>query len=152
VVEALEVRVGDESQEVPVPGLVAGEDRQVPVLLLVLPGVAVEPTPRSDVGLHPEDGLDAPGPRLPVEVERAEHDPVVGEPDRRHPELLGPVEQADRIGARGDGDAGEPVEQRELGVRMEMDEALTHVRTSGEGSPHRPLRLVWKTCGLMTPL
>ena len=38
VVEALEVRVGDQLQQVPVARLVLGEEREVAVLLLVLPG------------------------------------------------------------------------------------------------------------------
>ncbi|HEX6208056.1 MAG TPA: hypothetical protein VF058_06810, partial [Actinomycetota bacterium] len=107
VVEALEVGVGDEPQEVPVAGLVPGQDREVPVLLLVLAGVAVEPRARRHVGLDAEDRLDPSRPGLTVEVERAEHHAVVGEADRRHPHLGGPVEHRGRAAARRD--AREPV-------------------------------------------
>jgi hypothetical protein len=42
VVEALDVRRGNQAQEVPIALLVASEDRQVAVVLVVFPGRAVE--------------------------------------------------------------------------------------------------------------
>jgi hypothetical protein len=135
VVEALEVRVGDELEEVPVAGLVAHEDREVAVLLLVLPGRAVEPAGRGDVGLDAHDRLHAgllPGR---VEVERPEHHAVVGHGERRHPELGGPVEHV--------ADAGRPVEERILRMRVQVDEAL-----AGHGPHESPGKVAVRTsCG-----
>ena len=118
VVEALEVRVGDQLEEVPVPGLVPSQDREVPVLLLALTRGPLEPGRGRDVGLDPHDRLD-PGrdPGL-VELQRPEHRTVVGERERRHPELGGPLEQ--RLDPRG------PVQQGELGVHVEVNEAVRH--------------------------
>jgi hypothetical protein len=116
MVEALEVRVRDELQKVSVAGLVLGEDREVPVLLLALAGRPVEARAGRDVGLHAEDRLDAGRPPRFVELQRAEHPAVVGDGDRGHPGLGGFLEE--RL------DAGGPVEQRELRVRVEVHEAV----------------------------
>ncbi len=156
MVEALQVGVGHEAEQVPVPPLVPGQDGEVPVVLIVLAGGPVEAGAGGHVRLDPEDGLDAPRPRLLVEVQGSEHDPVVGEPHGRHAQLLGLLEDAGGSRLGGDGDAGEAVEEGELGVRVKMDEALPHVRQYRPPSRLRRLprgaRPVWKTCGLMTPL
>src|SRR5919201_405833 len=51
-----------------------------------------------------------------VELERAEHHPVIGDRERRHPERGRALEQR--------GDPGGAVEQRVLGMGVEVDEAL----------------------------
>ncbi len=87
VVEPLDAGVGDDLQEVPVAGLVPRDEREVPVRLVVVPALAVEPRGRRDVGLDPDDRLD---PRVPgglVEVQGAEHDAVVRDGDGGHAEL-----------------------------------------------------------------
>jgi hypothetical protein len=112
VVEALEVRGGDELQEIPVSPLVAGEEGEVVVLLLVLAGLAVEPRARRDVGLDAEDRLDAVGMRCLVEAERAEHHAVIGDRDRRHRHALGLREDRRRRPVRcGCLDPGRPVQE-----------------------------------------
>jgi hypothetical protein len=146
VVEPLEVRRGHELQQVPVPDLVACEERQVVVLLLVLAGLAVEPRARCHVGLDAEDGLDAVGMRRLVEAESAEHHPVVGDGDRGHVHPLGFREdrRGRSVGCRRL-DAGGPVEQRILGVNVQMDETVSRDRGDlRRGVFHtRPGRL-WK--------
>ena len=84
VVEALEVCRGHELQQVPVAGLVLGEEREVVVLLFVLPRVPLEPRARRDVGLHPDDRLDAGGSPGLEEPQRAEHGAVIRDRHRRH--------------------------------------------------------------------
>jgi hypothetical protein len=139
VVEALQVRVRDQLQQVPVAGRVAGQDREVAVLLLALPWRALEARRGRHVGLDADDRLDAGrDPRL-VEPERAEHRPVVGDRERRHPGCLRAFEQG--VDPRG------AVQERELGVGVEVDEALHAVplASSEPGS-------LWETCGLLTRL
>ena len=85
VVEALEVGLRHEPEQVAVPGLVLGQERQVVVLLLALAGGPVEPRARRHVRLDPDDRRDARGPRGLVEPERAEHGAVVRDRQRRHP-------------------------------------------------------------------
>ena len=127
VIEALEVGLGDELEEVAVAGLVLGEQGQVVVLLLRLARCAVEPRSGGDVGLHADDRLDPDGPGRLVELERAEHRAVVGHRERRH--VVG-----QRLGEhRGGGGVGlrrfdpcRAVQQRVFGVGMEVDEPLRH--------------------------
>ena len=115
VVEPLEVGGGDQAQEVPIPGLVPRQDREVPVLLLALAGRPLEPRRGGHVRLDPEDRLDADlGPGL-VERQRAEHRAGVGDGQRRHLLLGRPREQ--RV------DPGGPVQQRVFGVVVKVNEA-----------------------------
>ena len=114
-VEALEVSPGAEPDEVPVAFRVLRQDYEMGVLrrsvfrFLAGPTVAV-----SHVRLEPEHRSEASlsGPLL--EVPGAVQIAVVGEGERRHPQLLGPVEQ--RIDPVG------PVEKGILTMRMEMNE------------------------------
>ena len=113
-VVALEERQRRELHEVAVPGGVGREHRQVMVGGLPV-SRPVEAALGCDVGFDADDGLDAGGPALQVEGDGPVHDAVVGEPDRRHPELLRPGEHL--------GDAAGPVEHRVLRVGVEMHEA-----------------------------
>jgi hypothetical protein len=70
-----------------------------------------------DVHLAADERLDAVLARLAVELDRAREAPVVGERDRRHLEL-------GRTG-RELGDAARPVEDRVLGVDVEVNERLS---------------------------
>src|SRR5205823_2930936 len=67
-----------------------------------------------DVDLAPDERLDADLLRLAVELDRAGEAAVIGERDGRHLEL----------GRAGDerGDAARPVEDRVLGVDVEVNE------------------------------
>ena len=78
-------------------------------------GRPVEAALGCDVGFDADDRLDAGGPALQVEGDGPVHDAVVGEPDRRHPELLRPGEHL--------GNAAGPVEHRVLRVGVQMHEA-----------------------------
>ena len=67
-----------------------------------------------DVDLAAEDGLDAFVPRRLVEVDRAGERAVIGERDGRHLELGGALREVR--------DPAGPVEDRVLGVDVEVDE------------------------------
>ena len=87
-----------------------------------------------DVDLAAEDRLDAALAGRVVEHHRREHVAVLGHRQRRHLQRGGLVEQfVDAAGA---------VEQRELGVEMEMDE-LSHraLTPSGRRDPGRGARI-----------
>ena len=108
VVVALEVAERGELDQVRVPLVRLGEDGQVGVALLLLQAVV------GDVDLAADDRLDPLLLRLAVQLDRAGERAVVGERDRRHLQLRGP---------RGErGDPARPVEDRVLGVDVEMDE------------------------------
>ena len=115
VIEALEVRLRDELDEVLVAGEVAHEDREVvgafiaPVLRAALRVLA-----RRHVELGAEDRLD---PRFlggEVEIDPAEKVAVVGERDGRELEVLGLLDQLLELGGA--------VEQAVLRVHVEVDE------------------------------
>ena len=116
VVEALEVRRGGELEQVAVPGLVLRE--QGDVVGRPLGGVALEPAPRRDVALEADDRLDLLPASLLVELERAVEVAVVGDREGVLTERLGPRDEVR--------DRAEPVQQRVLGVHMEVGE---HRRT-----------------------
>ena len=77
-------------------------------------GLLVQPAAGSDVDLAADDGLDAGLLRGVVELDRAEHVPVVGHRERRELEGGGLGHQAVQAARR--------VEQRILGVQVQMDE------------------------------
>ncbi|MEM1164959.1 MAG: hypothetical protein AAGI30_01565 [Planctomycetota bacterium] len=110
VVEAGEVGLGGEDHEVLPPSGVHGEQHEVEAaigdarLLAAVPRVGVG----SDVGLAPEDGLDARSMAGVVEGHRPEQVAVVGDGHRIHAELFDPGDEPV--------DPVPPVEQRELGV------------------------------------
>src|SRR6266480_867670 len=115
VVVALEVPGRGELDQVPVAGVVLGEQGQVRVALPLRSAVV------GDVNLAADQRLDAVLARLPVQLDRARERPVVCERDRWHLELRG------ALGERRD--PARAVEDRVLGVDVQMDEAgLSHGR------------------------
>ena len=106
--EPLQVGIGHQSKQVPVAHFVPRQDREVPVLLLVVAGRAVEPRLRRHVGLDADDGLHPMAPAGLVEVERTEHDAVIGQGEGRH--AISRRLREEVI------DPGRAVEQRELAV------------------------------------
>ncbi len=114
VVVPLEVRQAGELDQVAVTFQVLDEQDQV-VGIAVGPSFLLMARATRDVGLLPDDGVDPGGFRLQVEIDRAIEHAVVGERDRRHPGL---DRQADHLG-----DPARPIEQAELRVSMEMNEA-----------------------------
>ena len=108
-----------EAHQVHIAGVVSGEQRQM-VGVAVDAALAHEPRARGDVDLTADDRLD---PRVLagfVEVDGAVHDAVVREADRGHLELRGAAHH--RLDAAG------AIEQRVLGVIVEVDEGLGGVR------------------------
>src|ERR1700686_1003089 len=68
-----------------------------------------------NVHLLPDDGVDPGGFRLQIEIDSAVEHTMIGERDRRHP---GFDRQTDHLG-----DPAGPIEEAELRVSMEMNEA-----------------------------
>ena len=117
VVVALEVAGRGELDQVRVAGVVLGEQRQVRVALPLRPAVL------GDVELAADQRLDADLARLAHELDRARERAVVGQRHRRHLEL--------GRARRERGDAARSVEDRVLGVDVQVDEAgLSHGKSS----------------------
>ena len=108
VVVALEVAGRGELDQVRVALVRLGQKGQVRIALLLRPAVV------GDVDLAADDRLHACLPGLLVELDRAGERPMVGEGDGRHLELRGPRREVR--------DAARAVEDRVLGVDVEMDE------------------------------
>ena len=112
-IKALGEGHADEITEVAVAGLIFAQEDQVGVgvvdaVLLVMARA------RRDIDLAADDRLDASGLAGLVKGHRAVHHAVVGHGQRRLPQLFGAFGQLlDAAGA---------VEQRILGMHMEMDE------------------------------
>jgi hypothetical protein len=112
VVVALEVAERAELDEVPVADVVGGEERQVRVALVLLAAVV------DHIDLAADDRPDALVLRRLEELDRARHRAVVGQGHRRHLELRGlPRKRRDPAG---------PVEDRVLGVDVQVDERDAH--------------------------
>ena len=108
--EALQVAGRRELDQIAQPRLVASQQRQV--IALVLDLLTLAPVV-DQVGLEPDDRLHGVLAAGLVELDRAVQDAVVGEPERRHPELGCPRrERLDLAGA---------VEQRILGMDVEVN-------------------------------
>jgi hypothetical protein len=121
VVEALAVGTGGELHEIAVPDITLGEDRHV-IPAVVAPGRPVEPATGRQVRLDADDRLDPDVAGRRREVDDPVHDSVVGD---RHRGL--PI-----VADRGD-EVGHPrrtIEHRELGVDVEMGEAVSQPGTS----------------------
>ncbi len=124
VVEAFEICLRRELHEVAISDLILCEQRQV--ISLVLPaGQSVETRTRCYVRLDTEDRFDADGRRGLVEVDDAVEHAMVGDRDRW-------------LAICGGGphhvlDPRRTVEHRELGVNMEMGEAVAWQRDSSVG-------------------
>ena len=108
VVVALEVAEGAQLDQVRVPLVGLGEEREVRVALRQRTAIV------RDVHLAAEDRLDARLSSLAVELDRPRQGAVVGEGDRGH---LQPRRLLDERG-----DPARTVEDRVLGVDVEMDE------------------------------
>ena len=125
VIEALEVGVGDELQEVLVAGEVLGDEAEVEDGLAVVIGAAVflEAGGFDEVELAADDGLDALGLGGVVELDRAVEIAVVGKGEGGHAEFHGPVhEPVDAAGA---------IEEAVVAVDVEMDEIFISGRHGG---------------------
>ena len=112
VVVALEVAGGGELDQVPVALVGLGQERQVRVALLLLGRVV------ADVHLTADQRLDALLPGVLVELHGAGERAVVGERHSGHLELGRPSGEVR--------DPAGPVEDRELGVNVEVDELGSH--------------------------
>ena len=128
VVHPLHLTDGAQAHEVEVAVVVGGKEREV-IRVAVDAPLAHEPRARRHVDLAADDRLDPGVLASFVKVDRAIHHAVVGHPDRRHLELRRPRDHGR--------DATCPIEQRVLGVVVEVDEGLWGVR-------HR-LGWVWRT-------
>ena len=91
VVEPLQVRVGDQLNEVTVPGVVLGQEGQVVGAFLI--GVARLALAAGHVHLAPDDGFDPCVTALSVELHRAVQRAVVGDGQAVHTQFLGPLHQ-----------------------------------------------------------
>ena len=80
---------------------------------------------RRHVHFAPEDGIQSARSRMIVKDDRREHVPVLGHRNRRHLQLHRLIEQFV--------DSARAVEQRKLGVQMEMDEFRHHLIISRGG-------------------
>ena len=120
VVVALEVRLRDQLDEVPVSRLILGESRQVVPLLVVR--CSVEPAPQRHVQFGPDDRLDAGSRRRLVEVDCPVQPAVVGDRQAVHPKLHAPVNQRFNT--------AEAVQHAVFGMRVQMRE---HVRCKPSG-------------------
>ncbi len=122
VVEARQIRLGDQADEIAVALLRRREDGQVVGVALARLArrlfLAIRPVAGSDVRLDADDRADAVLKSLVEEVEGPEHVAVVGDRDRRHAELGDALAQLGQsVGA---------VEEGVLAVEMEVDEVAGH--------------------------
>ena len=89
VVHALEVRGGDELDEILVTGLVFGEEEEMGGGFLRAVGLAIEAAARREVNFAADDRLDVGLLALLVELDRAEEIAVVAQGERGHLQLGG---------------------------------------------------------------
>ena len=134
VIETLEVRRGDEADEVVVAHVVLREQHQM-VVDVAHAGARLlfQPAAGGDVDLAADDGLDARLLSRVVELDGAEHVPVVGHRERRELEGGGLGHQAVQAARR--------VEQRILGVQVQMDEVGHGGRKDRSGGDGVEVRL-----------
>src|SRR2546427_9612120 len=119
VIHALHLADRAEAHQVHVAIVVGSKQGQM-VRVAVDAALSHESRARRDIDLAADDRLDAGVLARLVKVDRAVHDAVVGHPDRGHLELGR---------ARDHGwDAAGPIEQRVLGVVVEVDEGFWGVR------------------------
>jgi hypothetical protein len=130
VVEALEVGLRDEVDQVAVPGLVHGDQQQVAdrveARVVALAPFLVEARPGGDVDLTADDRLDVVTTRGLVELDCSEEVAVVRHAHGRHAERLGPREE--RVDLDG------PVQQRVLRVQVQMYERVRQRFPPGRGA------------------
>jgi hypothetical protein len=128
VVEAVEIRVRRDLDEVAVSGVRLREQRQVVDVVVGAPG-PVEPAPTDEVPLAADHRGQVCFTGRPVEVEDAVHVPVVGDADRGLP-----------VGGGGGDDVGDPgraVQHRELGVQMQVHERAPQGATTPSACAHK---------------
>ena len=121
VVIAGQVRFGREPDQVLVAGLVLGQQHEV--MIHVAPaagGPFLKPAARRHVGFATDDRFDALVARRLVEINRPVHRAVVGDGEGGELERMRPVHQPVQP-------AG-PIEQRVLGVQVQMDEVRVRHR------------------------
>ena len=111
------------------------EERQVVAL-----GAAVRaPMVVDEIRLEPEDRLDPRRPARLVVLDRAVHHAVVGEAERRHPELGRPLGHRIRNPLGGLLlDLARPVEQRVLAVDVEVCDRSAHLPDTASGVRWQP--------------
>ena len=119
VVEPLQVRGGDQLDEVPVAGVALGEDGHVVWAAFV--GVALVPAARCDVHLASDDRANALGLGVLVEVDRSVHAAVVGDGEAVHSEVFGALYQGF--------DAAEAVQHGVFGVGVKVGEQRVPLST-----------------------
>ena len=112
VVESLQVRPGNELQQVAVAGVVLGDDHQVIGGAFV--GGAVAPAAVSDVQLASDDGFNAGILAFRVEIHHSVQGAVVGDAHGVHAQFAGATNQI--------GDAADAVEHTVFSMGMEMGE------------------------------
>lgn len=121
VIEPTEMGVGDEFQQVLVAGEVFGQQPEVEDgLALVGSAVLFQPRGFDEVEFAANQGLDALGLGLVVELDRAKEIAVVGDGQRAHSQFGGPVHQPV--------DSAAAVEQAVVRVDVEMDEIFVDGR------------------------
>ena len=124
--EAFEEAGRGERDQVAKAGVGGGQQGEV-VALTPPVGAA---TIVDQVGLEADDRLDPVRRAGLVVLDGAVHDPVIGEPQRRHPQLRGPGRHAtDLAGA---------VEQRVLAVDMQVDRCAATSDHFNRPRCHRP--------------
>ncbi len=130
VVEALEIGLGDQLDQVAIAGLVSDQNGRV-ARALVAPVLsrALEAAARGDIELGADDGLDAGLPARRVEIDGPEEIAVIGEGQGGKAELGGAGDEAHVLfllplpfDALDLLELGGPVEQAVLGVDVEVDE------------------------------
>jgi hypothetical protein len=134
-VEPLEEPGGAELDEVP-KALVGGrEERQV----VALDAPIGRPAVVDEIGLEADDRLDARLFTRLVVLDRPVHDAVVGQAERRHAELGGPLRHRvdDSLGGLLLDLAG-AVEQRVLAVDVEVGDGSAHPREYASGIRCQP--------------
>ena len=115
-IEALQVGLGGQLEQVVEARPVAGQQREVVAGVLLVAGILLKPAARGDVGLVADDRVELGGLGGLVELQGTVEIAVVGDRQGVHPEFDGTVhESVDRAG---------PVEQAVVAVAVEMDERL----------------------------
>ena len=113
VVEAFGVARRDELDEIVIPLEVLGEQDQMILRLARVAALRV-PASRRHVDLAAENRIQSARSRVIVKDHRREQVPVLGHGDGRHLQLDGLIQQLV--------DAARAVQQRELGVQVQMNE------------------------------
>jgi hypothetical protein len=127
VIEAAEVGVGDELQQVLVAGQVAREQSEMEdVFSFVGPTCAVEAGVGGQIKFATNQRFDALGLRLVVKVDGPVEVAVIRQRQRGHPQRCGPIHQAV--------DPARAVQQAIVAVYMKMNEIGVFVRHAGSRS------------------